>query len=128
MSDEQQQCSLVSGSSLVTKTFLMPISDSANMKKNLSTLYYISPVFGRNACSWKCCGKSPLGFHITAGLPVLFRINENCYCGMHSLNTSGNYPMLLSSKAISKLTFSIMLFLYNFLLFCVLLFLLYLAH
>ena len=50
------------------------------------------------------------------------------YCGMHSLNTSGNYPMLLSSKAISKLTFSIVLFLYNFLLFCVLLFLLYLAH
>ena len=44
------------------------------------------------------------------------------YCGMHSLNTSGNYPMSLSSKAISKLTFSIVLFLYNFLLFCVLLF------
>ena len=30
--------------------------------------------------------------------------------------------MLLSSKAISKLTFSIVLFLYNFLLFCVLLY------
>ena len=44
------------------------------------------------------------------------------YCGTHSMNTSGNYPMLLSSKAISKLTFSIVLFLYNFLLFCVLLF------
>ena len=50
------------------------------------------------------------------------------YCGMHSLNTSGNYPMLLSSKAVSKLTFSMMLFLYNFLLFCALLFLFYLAH
>ena len=50
------------------------------------------------------------------------------YCGMHSLNTSGNYPMLLSSKAISKLTFSMVLFLYNFLLFCCTPFLLYLAH
>ena len=30
---------------------------------------YSPMVFGRNTCSWKCCGKS-LGFHMTSGLPT----------------------------------------------------------
>ena len=60
----------VSGSSLGTTSFLMPISDSTMLIKLFQVVLLSPPppIFGRNTCSW-----SGLSFHITTGLPINYR-------------------------------------------------------